>query len=211
MMKRRKYLFMIIFGFLLVACNSPTPETCSQHKTIYTAYEQPQEVVPAVNPIEQFFRDLDKEVDFQRSTWTMVVNGVVVAAAWRAEMENLVEILMSRTQNEFVKEVLQSEIYHHTKYIQSRAEMSAMLAASNAFWDYDYFLNFGSLGSITRSLAIAEGYRNKALELMDRVQMLSMGGGWQQFPDHQDFLLLIFNAEEFLGWIKEEYPELWRE
>lgn len=160
------------------------------------------------NPIDQFFADIDDEVYFHDTTWSMVLYGVVVAEAWRAELENFRGILLSRTENEFVKETLNNEIYHFMEYTRNRAEMGAMLDASNAFGDDVEGLSFGSLARITRSWIIAEGYRSMALSLLGRIQMLDSG---HQFGGNQhDFSAFVFDAEYFIDWMRQEYPVLWR-
>ena len=234
-----KIIAMLVFCFVLVACSSRTSEVSylegiiSQLETerynLFNAInEQTQEMAnlqdlvaglenssdlqleenfTVLNPIDSFFAEIRDELYFHDTTWTMIVEGVVIATAWRAEMENFHAILMSRTQNELVKETLNNEIYHFMEYTRSRAEIHAMLDASSAFRDDADDLHFGSLARITRFWVIAQGYRSMALDLLVRLQRL---GGRQFDKNYYDFSYFIFDAESFLEWMKQEYPELWR-
>jgi len=56
-----------------------------------------------LNPIDRFFAEIEHEVYFHDTTWSMVVYGFVVGTAWKAEMDNFHEILLSMTQNDFKK------------------------------------------------------------------------------------------------------------
>jgi len=174
------------------------------------AYEMPEQKEEILNPIDSFFLQMDDVIDFQQSTMSMVLKGFFVGTAWRAELENFYEILAGMTKNDFVRETLSAEIYHFRQYIQHRAEISAMLDASNAFWGNDEDLGFGSLGGISRSWSIARSYREKALELLERLQLLTTGVQFLSAGNSSDFSFFVFNLEEFYDWMKAEFPGLWR-
>ncbi|MCL2753685.1 MAG: hypothetical protein FWE44_06015 [Defluviitaleaceae bacterium] len=200
-----------LLGFILKPSSNsikPVSHIALNKGSSVDLYEE--ESFAEINPIDRFFAEIESEIDFQVSTGSMVVNGFVVATAWKAEIENAYEILISMTQNDFVKETLHNEMHHYMEYVRNLAEINAMIDASNAFWyDYDDDLLFGSLARITRSWRIAQMYRDKALSLLERLQVVN--SGWHQFDGRLDFSLFVFDAEDFLEWMKQEFPELWRE
>jgi len=168
-----------------------------------------EETSPALNPIDSFFAEIEGEHHLMDgSTRSMIAYNVILAQAWRAEMENSRDTLLSRTQNDFVAETLNDEIYHFLRYISHRAEFEAMIFASNAFWGDDYYLLFGTLGRVIRNSVIADGYRTMALELFRRLH-------FSEFTRHQrdgleNFSYFVFNEEQFREWIDEEFPWIWR-
>jgi len=84
-----------------------------------------------------------------------------------------------------------------------------MLDASGAFLGDDAGdLGFGSLARISRSWTVAQGYRSKALDLLGRLQRLNATNSFD--GNKEDFSYFIFEAEDFLEWMKQEFPELWR-
>ncbi|MCL2620200.1 MAG: hypothetical protein FWD97_04610 [Defluviitaleaceae bacterium] len=168
-----------------------------------------EETSPALNPIDSFFAEIENEHRLMDgNTHNMVVYSVILAQAWRAEMENFRDILLSRTQNDFVAETMNDEIYHFLQYISHLAEIEAMISASNAFWEDDYGLFFGSAGRIVRSGVIADGYRTMALELFRRLHILDFTE--HQWDGREDFSYFVFNEEHFREWIDEEFPWIWR-
>ena len=196
--------------------NTQIDELNSSYAALYSTIDTSQYLIDLfpkdnhmpLNPIDSFFAEIEQEVDFHNTTWSMVTNGVVVAAAWKTEMEHFYELLISRTQNNFVRETLHNEIHHYMEYIQNFAEMHAMLYASNAFLDDEDGLFWGSFSAVSHSWTIAQGYRSKALDLLDRLQRLD--SSHQINSNSTDFSYFIFNTEDFLEWMKENYPELWR-
>jgi len=197
-----------VLGFMAKSANNRAQDIQNTPAADVTDL-QSEENFTVLNPIDSFFAEIEHEVYFHDTTWSMVVHGVVVGTAWRAEMENFYAILVSRIQNELVKEALRNEIHSYTKYIHDRAEIHAMLDGSNAFFDDADGLYFGAIARITRSWVIAQGYRDKALDLLSRLQRLETG---HQFDsNNDDFSYFTFDAEDFLEWMKQEYPALWRD
>ena len=76
---------------------------------------------------------------------------------------------------------------------------------SNAFEEEstDHII-FGSLGRIVRSYAIANGYRDFALELLRLVAMTN-------FTPTLDYSLLTFDADTFMEWLRYEHYWLFEE
>ena len=179
----------------------------------YTAVQEEDITAQAdpldLNPIDRFFAEIENEVYFHETTNGMAIQGHVIATAWKAEMENFLEITLSKTNHELVKEILQNEMHHYVEYVHNRAEIWAMIDASSAFGGSTDDLGWGSLARITRSHVIARGYREKALDLFDRLHWINSP---QQFDGKSyDFSYFVFDAENFLKWMKEEYPLLFRE
>lgn len=206
-----KFIVLVIGMGLIITALVTMLVWTADNELLYASWEAyTEEASHPLNPIDNFFAEIEgKHRLMDGSTQGMVVYGVIYAQAWRAEMENFRDILLSRTQNDFVAETLNHEIYYFLKYISHQAEIEAMLSASNAFWEHDYELSFGSLARIVRNSVIADGYRTMALELFRRLQILDFG--WHQWDGQEDFSYFVFNEEEFREWIDQEFSWIWRD
>jgi len=160
-----------------------------------------------LNPIDCFFARFEREfdIDFDASTMSMMLHATLVGTAWHNEMVNFAEILASMAANDYVREVLYNEIYHFRQTLQYRAEIEAMIDASNAFGSSNDELSFGSLAMVTRNWSIARGYRDKALDLLVRLQRLH---GTNQTSNPYDFSFFSFCEEDFMAWVEEMLPGL---
>jgi|GEM_PF-6829085 len=148
------------------------------------------------NRLDKFFDELHGEIHLN-TTLDMVSWGTILASVWRAEMLHFYEILAGLTQNEFVRKELQSEKQTFAEYLRHRAEIEALLVGSNAFWEDDEILSVGSIARVVRQSEIAHGYREKALQLYSRLDML------RQNPQ------FIFDANAFYEHIRQEFSFFW--
>jgi len=149
------------------------------------------------HPIDIFFIEMAQEL-VPTSTSDMVRYSVIVRAAWKAEIDNFYEILINQTQSEFVREWLYNERHYYTEYLRNRAELEALRHdGPYAFFDDGSLHVYSSMRRIERVSLMAEGYREKALELFDRLYEMGMN---PQF---------IFDEEDYRKEIQQEFPHLW--
>jgi len=150
------------------------------------------------HPIDSFFIEMALEI-VPSSASDMVRYSVIVREAWKAEMDNFYEILINQTQSEFVREWLYNERHYYTEYLQNRAELEARLHDGvDVFWGTDDDIHvYSTMRRITRVSSVAEGYREKALELFDRLYDMGMN---PQF---------IFDEEDYRREMQQEFPHLW--
>jgi len=163
-----------------------------------------------INPIDRFFDEIAEELEgLHQSTHSMVIHGVLIATAWRAEVEHLQDVLESMTWNYFAGETIRDMVYHHRKYTQHHADLWAITAGSDAFDNRrdsggNDNLFYGTIARVVRMGTIANGYRELALELLGMVNVVTPG-------NNQDFSGLVFDEDAFRAWMKEEFPWLWGE
>jgi hypothetical protein len=159
--------------------------------------EQTEQTEPAEpNPIDEFFDELSGAIHLD-TTLSMVSFGTIYSSVWRAEMDNLYEILMGLTQNEFVRAQLYGEKRYFEQYSRYRAEIEALLRGSNAFLEDDEILSVGSIVRVLRPTEIAYRYRDKVLQLYNRLDRLGQN---PQF---------IFNADASNAHIRQEFYWWW--
>jgi len=147
------------------------------------------------NPIDSFYYEM-AQIIMPTSTFEMVRFEVLFGLAWRAEMDNFYEYLLSQTQSEIVANLLDGEKYYYVEYIYKRAELEALLIGSTAFWTEDKNISVGTITSVIYVARRAEMYREKALELYNRLNDLGMN---PQF---------IFNEEYHIEKLQQEFPNL---
>ena len=150
------------------------------------------------HPIDSFFIEMAQEI-VPSSASEMVRYSVIVREAWKAEMDNFYEILINQTQSEFAREWLYNERHYYIEYLQNRAELEARLHDGvDVFWGTDDDIHvYSTMRRITRVSSVAEGYREKALELFDRLYDMGMN---PQF---------IFDEGDYRREIQQEFPHLW--
>lgn len=208
-MKKNLCLFFI-FAILLTSCNNQAPsKKNSPNSFVNEAVEalstdnssKGEEVdissadnslnLQNHNTIDDFFNMMAMKI-VPTTTYEMLMFETLISEAWKSEMLNCYEVIKSKTTGNKIHELLNSERDSYIKYIKNKAEID-IYYSSGVFDGGDVML--GSLHNVDKVCILSDGYKEKTIELMERLKDI---GNEPTF---------IFDKDKFYAKLKEEFFE----
>ena len=143
------------------------------------------------NPIDDYFVIMAEKI-VPTTTYEMIMFETLYSEAWKAEMLNCYEVIKSKTSEEMIHELLNSERDSYIEYIENKAEID-IYYSSGVFEGWGILL--GDLSSVDRVCILSDGYQLKTIELMERIE------------DIGDKPTFIFDKDKYNMKLKEEFFE----
>ncbi len=193
----KKYLFFFfIFALLFTSCNNKSPiKNSSTNSSIGEAVEElSKDNSPSLqnhNMIDDFFEVMATKI-VPTTTYEMLMFDTLISEAWKTEMLNCYEVIKSKTADKKIHKLLDSERDSYIEYIKNKAEID-IYYGSGVFEGEDAML--GTLSNVDRVCILSDGYKQKTIELIERLKSIG------------DKPTFIFDRDKFYAKLKGEFFE----
>lgn len=188
------FLFVLVLLFTS-GCNQSTVKennpNSSESKTTVESSTDNYLDLEEHNVIDDYFLMFAKKI-VPTTTYEMLMFESLRGEAWKEEMLNCYEVIKSKTSEEMIHKLLDSERDSYIEYIKNKSQID-IYYASGVFNGEG--IGLGTLSNVDRVCICSSGYELKTIELMGRLR------------DIGDKPTFIFDRNKFYAKLKDEFFE----